>query len=239
MKIGFVQTGAIGDIVIALPAAKWYVERGFDVFWPIDYRYISFFKKAAPYVNFIEIPNGASSYDWHLGLPKKLLNDLGVNEIFILYAHLSSNGEKFEYGQPAFLPDSLKFDEYKYAIANVPFSEKWNLDITRDVIAEEIILELISAHKPYTIIHNSPAGRGRDISNEINDKLQGNLVLIQEITSSPFDWIAAFEQASVIACEDSLHANIIEQLNIEVEKYLFLRSSCGSTPVFKNNWKFR
>jgi hypothetical protein len=239
MKIGFVQTGAIGDIIIALPAAKWYVERGFDVFWPVDYKYISFFKKAAPYVNFIEIPNGVSSYDWHLGLPKKLLNDCSVNEIFILYAQLSSNGEKFEYGQPAFLPDSLKFDEYKYAITNVPFSEKWNLDIKRDVIAEEIILELISAHKPYTIIHNSPAERGRDISNEINDKLQGNLVLIQEITSSPFDWIAAFEHASVIACEDSMHAIIIEQLNIDVEKYIFLHAPCNETPVYKNNWKFK
>ena len=45
MKIGFVQTGSIKDIIIALPAAKWYVERGFDVFWPVDYKYISFFKK--------------------------------------------------------------------------------------------------------------------------------------------------------------------------------------------------
>ena len=44
MKIGFIQTGAIGDIVIALPAAKWYVDRGCQIFWPIDSRFFDFFK---------------------------------------------------------------------------------------------------------------------------------------------------------------------------------------------------
>jgi hypothetical protein len=132
MKIGFVQSGAIGDIVIALPAAKWYVDRGYDVFWPIDHRYVSFFQRAAPYVNFLTVPPGVSAYDWHLGVPKQLLADLLVDDIFTLYLRLESGSGKFEFGQPLFLPEALKFDEYKYAIADVPFSEKWNLVIHRD-----------------------------------------------------------------------------------------------------------
>jgi hypothetical protein len=132
MKVGFVQSGAIGDIVIALPAAKWYVDRGYDVFWPIDHRYVSFFQRAAPYVNFLTVPPGVSAYDWHLGVPKQLLADLQVKDIFTMYLRLESGSGKFEFGQPLFLPEALKFDEYKYAIANVPFSEKWNLVIHRD-----------------------------------------------------------------------------------------------------------
>lgn len=88
MRVGFIQSGAIGDIVIALPAAKWYVDRGFDVFWPVDYRYISFFQRAAPYVNFLSVPAGAISYDWHLGIPNQLLSSLQVKEIFTLYSYL-------------------------------------------------------------------------------------------------------------------------------------------------------
>ncbi|MFI3155448.1 MAG: hypothetical protein QX199_04755 [Methylococcaceae bacterium] len=238
MKIGFVQTGAIGDIVMALPAAKWYVDRGFDVFWPIDSRYIGFFQRAAPYVNFLSVP-ASNGYEWHLGIPNQLLASLQVQEIFTLYSYIRNGDQRFDFGQPPFLPDALKLDEYKYAIANVPFAEKWNLVINRNPDGEAKVLESIEAHLPYSIVHDAPAGAGRNIMADIGAEIIGRTVRIQEITDSPFDWIAAFEQAALIACEDSLHANIIEQLNIEVPKYLFLRSRCSHTPVFKNGWKFR
>lgn len=239
MKIGFIQTGAIGDILIALPAAKWYIDRGYDVYWPIDFRYLSFFEFAAPYIHFLEVPKDVNSFDWHLGYPQKLLHLNNVSDIFTLYSYLGSNGQRFDYGQPKYLPDSLKLDEYKYAITGVPFSEKWNLDIKRNALAEEKILESISAHIPYTLIHNAPAGVGRSIEEDISENHKNRIVRITEITKSPFDWIAAFERASLLACEDSVHANLIEQLNINVKKYLFLRSTCSLTPVFKNGWIFK
>ena len=239
MKIGFIQTGAIGDIVIALPAAKWYVDKGYEVYWPIDYRYLNFFRYAAPYVNFLEVPANLNGYDWHLGFPNNVLKKNNVNDIFTLYSYLGSNGQRFDFGQPKFLPDSLKMDEYKYAITQVPFSEKWNLKIQRNLLKEEEILESISANEPYALLHNAPAGTGRDIENEIYQELNIRKIRITEITNSPFDWISAFENAEIIACEDSVHANIIEQLNITTRKYLFLRSTCTLTPVFKNNWLFK
>lgn len=239
MKVGFVQSGAIGDIVIALPAAKWYVDRGYDVFWPIDHRYVSFFQRAAPYVNFLTVPPGVSAYDWHLGVPKQLLADLQVKDIFTMYLRLESGSGKFEFGQPLFLPEALKFDEYKYAIANVPFSEKWNLVIHRDPQGKAKVLEAIQAHLPYTLVHQAPAGSMRDIVVNMGAELVGRAVHVQNLTDSPFDWIAAFEQASLLAVEDSVHANVIEQLNLMVPKHLFLRSPCSHCPVFKNGWKFR
>lgn len=239
MRVGFVQSGAIGDIVIALPAAKWYVDRGFDVFWPIDYRYLGFFRRAAPYVNFLEVPQGVNPYDWHLGVPYKLLAQLQVKDIFTLYMRLESNGKKFDFGQPYFLTEALKFDEYKYAIANVPFTEKWNLALHRDPAAEARVLEAIGAHRAYTLVHQAPGGSCRDIVVNLGDELVERAVHVQAITDSPFDWIAACEKASLIAFEDSVHANVVEQLNLMVPKQLFLRSPCAYTPVFKNGWKFR
>lgn len=240
MKIGFIQTGAIGDILIAIPAAKWYVDRGYQVFWPIDSRYIDFFKKAAPYVDFLSVPYNIASYDWHLGFPIQLLNEININEYFILYSYLGSGGQKFEFGQPENLPESLKFDEYKYAICHVPFSEKWNLQLERDVGAEESILEQISAHIPYSIVHNSPAGNRNNIHESISEQDRVHRVVnVTNLTSSPFDWISAFENSQLLALEDSLHANVVEQLNLAVKKYLFLRSSCKLTPVFKNSWIFK
>jgi len=239
MKIGFIQTGAIGDIVIALPAAKWYIDRGYQVFWPIDSRFFDFFKKSAPYVDFLSVPFGTNSYDWHLGHPIRLFNKLNVTEYFILYSYLGSGGNKFEFGQPPNLPESLKFDEYKYAICCVPFSEKWNLQLERHMSAEESILEQISAHIPYSIIHSSPAGNRNDIEESLNKEQVYRVVKVTNLTDNPFDWISAFEKAQLLAMEDSLHANVVEQLNLPVKKYLFLRSSCKLTPVFKNAWIFK
>jgi len=239
MKVGFIQSGAIGDILIALPAAKWYVDRGFEVCWPIDWRYINFFTRAAPYVHFVPVPEGVSSLDWHLEIPKKILKIQDVKDIFILYCYLGSNGQKFEFGQPARLPDSLKFDEYKYAVTNVPFSEKWNLHIERDRSAEMRILESISAHLPYTIVHEAPAGNRGDIESQLPELEASRILRVKAMTDSPFDWLGAFEHAHVVACEDSLYANLVEQSNLENKKYLFLRSGCRETPVFKNGWIFR
>jgi hypothetical protein len=239
MKIGFIQTGAIGDIVTAIPAARWYVDKGFDVYWPIAESYVSFFEKAVPYIHFLSVSQESNSYDFLLGIPKRLLNEYGVSEIFTLYVYLGSNDKKFEFGQPPYLSNSLKLDEYRYAITCVPFSEKWNLQIERDNVAENRILDAISAHIPYTIIHESPAGNRREIELQIPDEERARVVRVQNLTDSPFDWLTAFENAQIIATEDSLFANLVEQRNILTKKYLFLRSGCRDTPVFKNSWLFR
>ena len=240
MKIGFIQSGAIGDILIALPAAKWYVDRGFEVIWPISSSYIKFFRFAAPYVNFLSVPVELNSFDFLLGYPRKLLLETGVKDSFTLYVYLGSNGQRYDFGQPVNLPESLKLDEYKYAVTGVPFNEKWNLDIVRHAVSEQRILDYIDAHRAFALVHESPAGRRKNIETEISEGDQHlRVVRVSEITSNPLDWLAALEHASVIVCEDSVYANLTEQANLENRKYLFLRSGCRDTPVFKNGWIFR
>ena len=35
MKIGILQPGRLGDIIICLPIAKYYADQGFEVVWPM------------------------------------------------------------------------------------------------------------------------------------------------------------------------------------------------------------
>ena len=71
---------------------------------------------------------------------------------------------------------------------------------------------------------------------EWRDRYQ--IVEVREITDSPFDWIGTFERAAKLVFIDSCFSNLVEQLNIPVEKYLILRSPIEYTPVLKNGWKF-
>ena len=56
MKIGIIQTRGIGDIVIALPIARHFVDAGHAVVWPIYEKFIRPFRAAAPYVEFVPLP---------------------------------------------------------------------------------------------------------------------------------------------------------------------------------------
>ena len=51
--LGLEQTRGIGDIIIALPIAKWYHDRGVKVYWPIDERFFGSFNRAVDYVEFL------------------------------------------------------------------------------------------------------------------------------------------------------------------------------------------
>ena len=43
------------------------------------------------------------------------------------------------YGDGSVVSNSVKFDEYKYAIAQVPFHEKWNLKLVRNAERERVL----------------------------------------------------------------------------------------------------
>ena len=48
-----VQPGRLGDILLCLPIAKWYLDHGKCdlVVWPVHYDYLYMMKKHAPYVD--------------------------------------------------------------------------------------------------------------------------------------------------------------------------------------------
>lgn len=237
MKIGLIQTRGIGDIVIAAPIAQHFIAQGCEVFWPVDARFQPFVQAAFPDIHFVSVDSaitGQATLAYFYSQPLQQLQELQCERIYSLYSYLS--------GVPVVnekAAKSLKFDEYKYAVTNVPFSKKWDLQVERDRGREKALFDKLEIARPYALLHE----QGSDFSLEIQlpadvqDRLQ--VVRISSITANPFDWIGIIEQASLFACVDSCFANLAEQLDLCSDKYLFLRSDIRATPVFKNNWNFR
>jgi len=230
-SIGLIQTRGIGDIIIALPIADYYLEQGLRVYWPIEARFVPMFSRVKPQVNFIPVEPGA---DAMVERPQRLLKEAGVAKTVMLYSSLSGG---YVVEKPR-LAASLKFDEYKYAVANVPFARKWDLRIRRDASREAALHESLKITRPYVCTHTT----GSDFSLKLNvpsdwsEKYQ--IVEMRELTDSPFDWLYTLEHASKLLLLDSCFSNLVEQLNLPVEKYFLLRSPINFTPVLRNEWTY-
>lgn len=233
-RIGIVQTRGIGDIIIALPIADHFIEQGFEVFWPIDRRFVEMFRRVKPEVNFLPVDGGMEkARDFLLNLPLRLLSEHATERTIMLYSVIGSlNVSDLR------LARSLKFDEYKYAIAGVPFERKWRLKIERDPAREQALLDRLKIEREYVVVND----RGFDfevpiqIPPEIERDYQ--IVRTEELTDSPFDWLLTLERATELFMLDSALANLVEQLNLPNRKRLYLRSDIMYTPVYRNGWRF-
>src|ERR1700733_2090274 len=195
MRIGLIQAGGIGDIIIALPIADFFLERGCQVHWPINDSYLQIFKPAKPEVNFIPIPRDEG---WAYETPLARLNELGCERIIPLPNDLGT--------RPVCEPKlvaSLKFDEYKYAIAGVPFARKWDLRIRRDLAREAALKLKLNISGPYICVHRHTSQMSYNIHLPQQWLDHYQIVDVSPITESPFDWITTFEDTSKLVMIDS------------------------------------
>ena len=237
MNIGIIQTRGLGDIIIAAPIAMHYVNLQNNVYWPIDIDFLPSFKSAFPFINFLPIDKeitGDSSADYFYNYPLKELTELGCESILCLYSHLSGYDLGFSRLQQA-----LTFDAYKYAVANVPFSEKWNFKPLRNKTREiELFKKLdLNPNEPYILKHEIGSNFSIDLDQYIKEK---NLrkISITSLTDNIFDWIGIIEHCKEFYGVDSLYVNMIEQLNININKYIYLRSPSPFTPTLITKWKY-
>jgi len=240
MRIGLIQTGAIGDIFIAAPIAQYFIDQGHEVYWPIDSAYLGFTRAALPEINFLEISRAATgfrSFEYFVQSPLHQLKSLGCDKIIPLYSALGDRGEGIV--NPTYAA-SLKFDEYKYAVSGVPFQRKWTLKIHRDYDREQTLYDSLNPEgRPY-VLRNETAGCGTRFSIEIDKTLLGDRTLIDmtAVTDSPLDWLGVAERAAGLFLIDGLLSNLVDQLSIGQNRHLRLRSSVASTPVFASGWTF-
>lgn len=236
MKIGLIQTRGIGDIIIALPIAQHHIAQGHEVVWPVDAEFMPFVQKACPAVTFVPIDTREAergSLNYFYSQPLKEIIAHGCSQYFSLYSYLSGVdivNAKFA--------ESLKFDEYKYAVSGVPFAKKWDLKIERDAEAEARLTELLKIKKEYVVVHSTGSNFKLDIQlpTDVTERYQ--IVHITPVTQNPFDWLSVLENASMLVMIDSCFSNLVEQLDIGKNRHFFLRSKIGATPVFKNAWTF-
>jgi len=232
-KIGIIQTRGIGDIIIALPIADSFLEQGHDVCWPIDQHYLEMFQRVKPEVQFVGVERND---DYFLPAPQRILSQLGCTRTLVLYSYLNpASGSGYD-NIP--LARYFKFDEYKYATANVPFERKWHLRLQRDMDRELALHRKLGITGKYICRHLLSTRPQLDATLMQQWAEQYQIVDITPITDNVFDWIYTLEHAEKLLLVDSCFANLVEQLNLPVEKYLVLRTPGFWTPVFRNDWNF-
>lgn len=244
---GIIQSRGLGDIIIALPIARHFYDQGQKIVWPVCEEFIPAVQDYAPWVNWVSIktdPQGA----FFLQTPLSVFAEWGLTEqedLLYLYQYLNIVPELTD---PEFF-NILKFDQYKYQVAGVPFVKKWELgrSITRsndrELALQERLAKSFDLRKPYVVVHLTGSSAKVDeaiVRNFIDPAVQIiNIDLYLDKASSPFDWIGVIERADAFVGLDSVFANMVDQLAITApDLYWIRRSAWDLTPVLGQAWTF-
>jgi hypothetical protein len=233
-RIAFIQTGAIGDLLMILPIVDHYQDLGWEIVWPVDRKFLAMFGRAKPSVLFVPVDGSPSApHDYFLGQPLKIAAEHDCEKTIMFYLPMRG----FNIGDPR-LAHALKFDEYKYAMAGVPFRKKWDLKYERDLDREQQLFDSLNIDGPYVCVH----GEGSDAQLPVHVPTQvardHRVIPIDERSDSIFDWRLTLERASHLYLIDSCFANLVEQLNLPGEKTFLFRSQATASPVLRNKWNF-
>lgn len=264
IKIGIIQLRGAGDCLIAAPIAKYLFNKGMEVHWVIDEKFYKAFKYAFPYVKFhplsVEektIQSNIRNPYWFETPHKILMEDAGCDEVICFPYEETLHFDKI--GLPSRLIDPVAirakdlrlafhttFDQFKYAVTNVPFEEKWNLDMRRNLKREQEFFDktIVNKDKPYVVTHLSGA-MGR-IEFSLNTKsfiesiglMDHEIINITPVTDNVFDWTTIIEKSACFIGIDSFYVNLVEQMNMKIPKFFIRRSPLNFTPVLKNNWDY-
>lgn len=262
-KLGIIQARGAGDIIMALPIAKYYYNRGVEVHWVVDKAYYEAFSYAAPYVTFYPISAEESTLTGNIRNPywyeepKAILEKAGVDSVLNFPFEECKHQDKIRMENrlvdaPTIRARKLKlanfntFDRFKYAVANVPFLEKWNLDLRRNPDKElELFNKVVDPNKRL-IVANLSGAMGKvnlSIDMELFRKNIGmedaQIVHTSNITDNPLDWFGVLEAADCFVGIDSFFVNLIDQMKIDIEKKFFVRrSNIDFTPTLGTQWDY-
>ena len=262
-KVGFIQLRGAGDALICLPIAKYFYNQGHEIYWVIDSAFFEAFSYAAPYVNFLPLQVEEKSIQSNIRnpywfeTPRQMLLDAGVDEVISFPYEEIRHYDKI--GMPERLIDPVPirakhlglpfhttFDQFKYVACSVPFSEKWNLDIRRDMKREMDLYESLVWEKngPYIVTHLEGAMGRIKYNADLFDFYKGlglekaQIIPITNKTNNIFDWITTIQRSACFVGIDSFFVNLVDQLNIDILKFFIRRSPVHFTPVLNSKWDY-
>lgn len=227
-KLTIILPGKIGDIIICLPIAKYYYDKGYTIYWPIyDFLISNFNKGHIDYVNFIPV-NFLTSIEDSFTLAKK-------NQTDVLDLSFTSHGCWDNQNSKNFLSQKeIPFDKFRYNLSKVDFNLKWSLHINRDIKREKSLFGQIVKNEKFVVYQFKGSDTEKRV--QFDNKNDMQLIEIQPYTDCVFDWIYTLEKSEYIVLIDSCFANIVEQLNLKNKKYFIKRSEYIKTPTLKNVW---
>jgi hypothetical protein len=237
MKLGIIQSRGLGDLIIALPIALYYKEHGYDeILWPICEEFMSTMTQAAPWITWIPLktdPRGEFFY----AKAEKNLKYRDCDEVICLYQYLSNMPELSD---PDLFP-ILKFDQYKYARAGVPFKFKQRLAecIVRDPAVEQALYDRVVTQDKYIVVHLEGSDKRVDLDFSEAESAGYQVIEIKEgVTDNIFDWLLVLEGAEELYLLDSCFANMVDGLDMHRNKWFIRRSKMDLTPVLLSDWQY-
>jgi hypothetical protein len=234
-KFGIIQSRGLGDIFISLPIAQYYhtVEQK-EIYWPICEEFILAVEKYVPWVNWLSVKTDKTGL-FFSEEPLRLLKKAGVEDYICLYQALTSMPELKKESSFQF----MKFDQSKYLRAGVPFLNKWKLNecFERDLIKEAEVIRKLTNGKPYVVAHLEGSDYSANIDlSHVTQHGYEIVKLTKDSVASPLDAIGLLEGAEALFLLDSVYANIVDQLQLDVDKYFIPRSHIQLTPVLGSDW---
>jgi hypothetical protein len=226
-KIGLLQPGRLGDIVICLPIAKHFYDQGHKVIWPIFHNYINDVTEVIDYVNFVPITNNVYECVKEANQIFNCYRNIKVLDIAATFPGSTCTEEYVKLGDGF---GDTSFDRYKYQKSDVPFEEKWNLVFNRIKEQEDQVYHEVVTDLDYNIIGTTHS-RGK-MNIQFESKYT-NIEINQNYNF--FSWYKVLENAKNIVLVDSAMANFVEQTNLPNKKIIITKPG-QPRPHFKNNW---
>ena len=212
------QPGKVGDLLIVLPIANWYSERGFDVFWHCPKQYHSLLAYA-DYVQPVESDRG--NYDKVIDL------SFGLDQKSPIHYRWIKERRNVD-----------SFVTYKYRLAGVPLSELRNLKYHRNEISEMALCNAlgIDSSRPYHVVHSSS-----DYGSPADILVSDNVVRFEKVGDfTIFDWRKVLEGAASIHCIDSSLANFVDAIDTTAELHYYITDKVpqqSDRTILTKNWQ--
>ena len=191
-KLLLIQPGAFGDIFVCAPIAKWYADRGYEIHWPVRQKFIptlSYFDYVKPIILSEEVLH----HDW---LRSDVMKILPILDQYDKVLNLADRGPH----PTAQLIGLENFEQCKYRLSEVPFTEKNNLVWTRNFEKEQELQKLLNVTGDYCVAH---------LTNSHGDKAaipREKLPVIEIIPINGFnipDWFTIVKKAKRVYCVES------------------------------------
>lgn len=231
-KIGIIQPGRIGDLIICMPIAKHYADLGYEVHWPIMKEYYTHFKDVNNYVKYISMDVTSTGIAAIKAREYCTIN--GIKMLDICFGGFGGDNENDRLWRKS----GLSFDKFKYQLAKVPFEKKWQLDIVRNQERERGLYDKLVTSIPYSVLHTIASQKNVSNTNQIlTDKYDLKpTIIISNITDNVFDWLMILQQAKKLCLIDSCFLNLVNQMNFTYAEECYIIRNIV-LPEIKGNWR--
>jgi hypothetical protein len=205
-----IQSGAMGDIFIVAPIARYYSMRGYLIYWPVRETYFNLVNEYFPYVNALLVDDRhfpKRNEDW-LRSDTMHLHDIAKKGSYDLVLDLADRGDK-----PNEQPGET-FEETKYRLAQLPIAFKNHLYWQRNTDKENDLITIVEENYDinikkdrYIIAHlESSHGDKAKIPDEVINRHLDNRTIIEITKIRDFeipDWYPIIAGSEEVFCVES------------------------------------